>query len=278
MKYTKQILGEKASIMKTLIYQVCIGNAKNSKLYKHCIQSVADYAEKYGIDHRVQETPILRIKPDIFTTNRSRESYEKHGGYLPIYEKENAFDLLDEYDQIAIIDADIYIRPDAENIFEEFGTEHAFGAVCEREMPITGLYQQKIIQYSRMQYDSLHKIKKIDFKPNDLGYEFFNMGLILLNSKQFKPFLKGHTAKQFIQRGEFKDFVDGIGTWKWSTDQTLLNYFVKKYNIPVKHMDWKWNGLYTANTQIKKCNFVHFFLKDKLPETGENVEQLMKLI
>jgi hypothetical protein len=49
----------------------------------------------------------------------------KYGGYLPIYEKENAFDYLDDYDQIAIIDADIYIRPDAPNIFEDFGTEQA---------------------------------------------------------------------------------------------------------------------------------------------------------
>ena len=39
--------------------------------------------------------------------------------YLPIYEKENAFDYIDDYDQIAIIDADIYIRPDSPNIFDE---------------------------------------------------------------------------------------------------------------------------------------------------------------
>ena len=38
---------------------------------------------------------------------------------LPIYEKENAFDYFDDYDQIAIIDADIYIRDTAPNIFNE---------------------------------------------------------------------------------------------------------------------------------------------------------------
>jgi hypothetical protein len=77
---------------------------------------------------------------------------------------------------------------------------------------------------------------------------------------------------------EFKDFVDGIGAWKWSTDQTLLNYFLKKYDVPVQHMDWKWNGLYGANTKIEECHFVHFFLKDLLPEQGENVEELFKSI
>ena len=44
----------------------------------------------------------------------------------------------------------------------------------------------------------------------------------------------------------------------------------------VHHLDWRFNGLYTANTKIRECHFVHFFLKDKLPERGENVEQLMK--
>jgi len=50
---------------------------------------------------------------------------------------------------------------------------------------------------------------------------------------------------------------------------------MKSRKVPVKHMDWKWNGLYSANKKIDECHFVHFFLKDLLPERGENVEQLM---
>ena len=47
-----------------------------------------------------------------------------------------------------------------------------------------------------------------------------------------------------------------------------------------KYLDWKWNALYTAipNNKIKEAYFVHFFLKDKLPNGGENVEELMKTI
>ena len=78
-------------------------------------------------------------------------------------------------------------------------------------------------------------------------------------------YLRGQTGKQFIERPEFKRFVDGLGAWKWSTDQTLLNYWVKKEKMNVKHMDWKWNGLFTANEKVRDCHFVHFFLKDKLP-------------
>lgn len=263
--------------MKRLIFQVCLGEQRNSKLYKHCIESVENYATRHGIEHKVISIAKLKIRPDIFSSNRSDESWKKHGGFLPIYEKEQAFDMLDEYDQIAIIDADIYIRDDAPNIFDDFGTEDAWGSVVEREMPITEKYRQKIFNYSRMQYGNLHS-HKTDFKPNNLGFEFFNMGMIVINCEKFKPYLKGQTAKQFITRMEFKDFVDGMGAWKWSTDQTLLNYFLKKYNVPTKKMSHVWNGLYGANTKIEECYFVHFFLKDHLPERGENVQELMKQI
>ena len=261
--------------MKKLIYQVCIGQAQNSKMYKHCIESVANYCDRYGIEHVVQRTPILRIKPDIFTTNRSVESYEKHGGYLPIYEKENAFDYFKKgYDQIAIVDADIYIRPDSPNIFDEFGTDHDFGACVEREMPISGEYAMKIRNYSRMQYSGLGGV---DWDWRDWGAKFYNMGLMVMN-KSIVPHFKGQDARQFLSRPEFKRFIDGDGAWKWSTDQTLLNWWVKKENVKVKDMSWKWNALYKGvkDEHIPEANFIHFFLKDKLPQQGENIEQLMK--
>ena len=258
--------------MKTMIYQVSVG--KPSLLYDGCISSVKSYCKKYDIDHIIQTVPKLMIRPDPFTTNRSREAVDRLG-YLPIYEKENAFDYLDKYDKIAIVDSDIWIRPNAPNIFEAFNDDVDFGGVVEREMPITEKYQHKIRNYSAMQYRDLAQF--IDFKPNNLGFEFFNMGLMLLNSS-IKDYLKGMSPKEFIEQSKFKDFVDGKGAWKWSTDQTLLNFWVKEQNMKVQHMDWKWNGLYTANTKIKDCHFVHFFLRDKLPMKGENFDELIHLV
>ena len=262
--------------MKRLIYQVYVG--KPSRLYDHCIQSVVDYCGRHDINHIVQRTPILKIKPDVFSTNRSKESYEKHGGFLPIYEKENAFEAFTLYDQVAIVDADIWIRDGAPNIFDDLDEEYDFGGVPERDMPITTQYQQKIINYSRMQYETLHG-KVADFKPNKLGYEFMNMGLMVMNRKIHK-YLRGDTAREFITRPEFKDFVDGKGAWKWSTDQTLLNTWIRKEKMNIKRLDWKWNALYKGvrDDKIKEAYFVHFFLKDLLPERGENVEELMKAI
>ena len=260
--------------MKKLIYQVYTG--KRSELYDHCTQSVKEYADRIGSQYLIQREPILRIAPDIFTTNRSKESYEKYGGFLPIYEKENAFAYLDSYDQIAIIDADIFIRPDCDEcLFSASGTDCDFAGVIERTMAITPEYQAKIHNYSRMQY-AHNSISEL-FDWNNLGADFYNMGMMVIN-KSISKYLRGQTPEQFIRRPEFKNFVDGIGPWKWSTDQTLLNYWVKKERMVVNNLDWKWNGLFTANTNIKECNFIHFFLKDKLPNRGENVKDLMSMI
>lgn len=257
--------------MKTLIYQVYTG--KRSKLYDHCTYSVAEYAERIGAEYIQQRQPILMIKPDIFQTNRSNESYMKYGGFLPIYEKENAFTYLKTYDQVAVIDADVFIRPEVtDSIFDDVPSDYDFGAVVERDMPITEKYKQKISNYSRMQYGT---IKNVDWKWNTLGAEFMNMGVMVLN-KSIEKYLNGETPKQFLNRPRFKPFIDGMGPWKWSTDQTLLNTWIREEKMNIKHLDWKWNGLYSANTKIKECNFVHFFLKDLLPNRGENVEQLMK--
>lgn len=255
--------------MKQMIYQVYVHNRSN--LYDWCTESVAKYCEKYNIDHIIQSEPILRIKPNVFRTNRSEESYGKYGGYLPIYEKENAFDYFDEYDQIAIIDADIYIRDTAPNIFDELTDKHCFGGVAERDMPLTPGYIGKIQNYSRMQYGSM---QNIDFFWNDKGAEFFNMGMMVMN-KSITKYIKG-TAREFLERAEFQDFVDGMGPWKWSTDQTLLNTWIKKYKIPTKNLNWKWNGLYKGieDPLIEACHFIHFFLRDKLPKRGEDIERL----
>jgi len=102
----------------------------------------------------------------------------------------------------------------------------------------------------------------------------------MVMNKSFAKYLKGQTPKEFISRPEFRDFVDGVGFYKWSTDQMLLNWFVKKQNMKCKNMDWRWNSLYTAvnNDKQIESHFVHFFLRDHLPQRGENIKEVLELI
>lgn len=255
---------------KRLIYQVYIGK---SKLYDHCIKSVAAYCKKWNIDHIVQKHMILNIKPDPFTSGRNKAAWEKHNG-LVIYEKENAFEYLKTYDQVAIIDSDVFIKKTAPNIFDDFTEQYDFGAVIESDMPITDVYKKKIKNYSIMQYNS---IKNVPMTVTNLGFEFMNMGVIVMNKSMLK-YLNNETSKEFISRPEFKNFVDGVGNWKWSTDQTLLNVWIRSCGMNYKKMNWKWNGLFGVNTRLNSCHFVHFFLKSALPNNGENVQELMKYL
>lgn len=260
--------------MKRMIFQVAVG--QQSALYEHCIESVKAYCKIHKIDHIVLRKPVLRICPDIFATNRSNESYTKHGGFLPIYEKERAFDYFDRYDQIAIIDADIYIRPNSPSIFDQLKEGYSFGACAEREMPITNEYAKKIHNYSHMQYQ---RLQDVNWEWNGCGAKFYNMGMIVMD-KSIVPYFKGQDSRQFLNRVEFKRFIDGDGHWKWSTDQTLLNWWVKKSGMKVQDIDWKYNALYKGvkDEKISEAHFIHFFLKDKLPNKGEDVKTLMKEI
>mgnify|MGYP001566161604 CR=1 FL=1 len=258
------------------IYQVAVGS--QSRLYDHCISSVEDYCLRMGFAHVLQKDPVLKIRPDSDKSGRSSEAVSRLG-YLPIFEKENAFDQMQstKIDEMAIIDADVYIRKSTkENIFDQL-SGHAFSAMIEDSGPITKEYVDKLIGYSRMQYKPLEREIKMSWLRGVA--QFRNMGVMLF-SRDIIPYLNKQDARGFLGRPEFQRFVNGEGAWKWSTDQTLLNYWLLKENIETSDLSWRWNTLYTAiePEKLKEAYAVHFFLKDKLPNRGENVEELMKAI
>lgn len=253
--------------MKTLIYQVSVGQP--SELYKHCIKSVYDYADRIDSDYYVQTEPILKIRPT--GPGRSKEAVERLG-YLPIFEKENAFVKLKDYDKVAVIDADVYIRPSSMvNVFEEF--DEPFAAMKESSLPMLGWYYKKLQVYSRMQYGTLWKYPDQIAPFRNMGVMIFSKALLEYESLLLKPY-------EFLMQNKYRKFVNGEGHFKWSTDQTLLNFWLKEKKIPVHDLDWRYNCLYTTveDKHLKEAKFVHFFLKDKLPNRGENVKELMKAI
>lgn len=259
--------------MRKLIYQVYLGN--KSKLYDYCTQSVKEYAERIGADYICQTQPILRIAPNPFLNQREGTTggWKKHG-YMPIFEKENVFSHFKDYDKCCVVDADIYIRPDSPDIFNEFKNDCAVASVYECDLPINDEYANKIRGYSQM-----IRLFQMQWENNPkTGYDFFNSGVMLYDSKIMLQHLKGMTPKQFLEQSMLSDLINGIGPFKWQSDQITLNYWFKKNNIKVQRLDWRWNALYTAVKDITPAYFVHFFLKDKLPMGGENIEELMKSI
>lgn len=256
--------------MKTMIFQVKVGNPPS--FYDYCINSVKQYADRVGADHVLLTEPKLKIRP--LNSHRSKEAVERLG-YLPIFEKENAFEYLGEYDKICIVDSDIYIRDTAPNIFDEIDMDTAFAGVRECDMPLQPNMQSKIVKFSKGQYEKFPDIMK-EWNPKH-GIPFYNMGLMLFTTKLL-DYLNGETPEQFIRRKEFEGFVNGEGHWKWSTDQTLLNYWVKTSGMEAKCLDWKWNALYNGvrDNVIKDAYFIHFFLSAKLRNGGAEIPKIVE--
>jgi len=98
------------------------------------------------------------------------------------------------------------------------------------------------------------------------------MGLMLMNSS-LKKYLQGQTPREFLRRPEFERFINGVGQWRWSTDQTLLNYWVKKEKIQTKNLDWRWNALYRGvrDECLTDAYFVHFFLSNYIEQPIEEI-------
>jgi len=257
--------------MRRMIYQVKVG-PNPPAFYDTCIASVAAYCKKYNIDHIVQTEPELKVRP--LNSCRSERAVERLG-YLPIYEKEVAFKWLDNYDQIAIVDGDIFIRDCAPNIFEQLNPDTVFAGVLEKDMPLTGQYINKIKAYSAGQYGALRDVNWNVSQTH--GHDFYNMGLMVFSNK-IKNYLNGETPLEFIRRPEFERFVNGEGNWKWSTDQTLLNYWVRKSGMKLQNLDWKWNTLFKGvnDEVLPESYFLHFFLSGNLPQKGKEIPSIVK--
>jgi len=245
-----------------LVYQVAVGPP--SKLYRFCMNSVAVYCCANDIHYIIQRDPILRIQPDPKTSGRSEGASRL--GYLPIFEKENALAYLGEYDQVAVIDADVWIRPGAPNIFDELRPGADFAGCVEEDMPLTQAYARKVRNHGQAQFGLL----------DGVGLPYMNMGVMVMN-KSLVRFLRGQTPREFLARPEFKKFIDGEGDWKWSTDQTLLNWWLNDCGAEVQDLRYRWNALYKAilPDKVREAHFVHFFLRDHLPGKGENVAELV---
>lgn len=254
-----------------LIYQVWVGN-QDRPLYEVCTQSVARYCERFRVDHVVQREAVLAIRP--FDMSHRPHQWIARLGYLPVFEKENAFARFTDYERICIIDSDVYIRDGAPNIFAELDGTIAFAGVLERDLPLKPDYVTALRRYAESQYGAL---ASADWPCSEAyGPEFYNMGVMLMD-RSIVAYLNGDTPEEFIRRREFERFVNGEQQWWRSTDQTLLNYWVRASGMPRKTLSWKWNALFraVADDALQDAHFIHFFLSNKLPRQGAEVPEIV---
>ncbi len=241
--------------MRRCLYQVAVGPQR--PLWERCIESVSRYAERHALEHRVQREPLLRIVPGPPRVGARAPAL----GYLAVLEKFAAWDLLGEYDEILLLDADVYAKPDAPSIFDYGPTDKAvpLAGVVERSMPITVEYWRKLDAYAQGQYGHPH-------------YPFINCGVMLLYGHLWN-FTTERGARAFLSRPEHQPMINGEGAYRWSTEQTMVNKWLDR--VGCGRLDWKWNALYGVLKpgSLDHAQFVHFFLSDHL-SSDDPVEML----
>lgn len=195
----------------------------NPKGYICGIRSVADYCKKYKLVHCLSQS---RLFP------------QQH----IMFEKYQLFDLYKDQkvDRILYLDSDIIITPSASNIFDEYEDSNYFYAYDENDN--TEWMDRDRYLFNDFNWPINSKGKK----------QYFNAGVML--------FPKNFTAKY----PDFVNFSD-IPAWEniwYFGDQTPINYWTVKNNIPFKTLSHSFNrmdlGNFDPSNERFKANFIHY--------------------
>jgi len=131
------------------------------------------------------------------------------------------FDILEDngvdYDQVLMVDADTIVHPDCPNFFNETDGKYC-GVVCD------GCYEW-VNRSIRNYHDYLFSSQEL-LKP----WEYINGGFQIVN-KEHRQFYQD-IIKFYWENSD--KLIYAQETFKVGTDQTVINYLLKKWNIDVK--------------------------------------------
>lgn len=177
---------------------------------EHCIASWQYWCDKNNVNLVVIDKPIQ-------DTSKMK----------PTWQRWHIFDLLDnqqlQYDQIALIDVDTLIHPNAPSIFD-----HANGRLGV-------VHDDLMVEWV---HNSIKGYK--DFWPDvDLTWtNYFNCGVVVLN-KEHKQLCSDITKFYYENAQELK--TRQHHTVKKGSDQTPVNYMAKKSGVEVGFLDKRFN-------------------------------------
>jgi len=196
--------------MKNIIFQVNIKGKRHRPEFDLSTQSWKTWADK-------NDCEVLILDQFVRDENEMKANWQKW--YI--------FDLLEvnniDYDQILVVDADTIVHPDCPNFFDE--TEHKFCVVRN-----DGCFEWVL--------RSVEKYKDFLFQDLDVDcWDYFNSGFVILNKKH-KPFIK-EVLKWYDSNVENINWAEE--NIKASTEQTPLNFLVKKHNVEMKHLSERYN-------------------------------------
>jgi len=213
---------------KNIVFFTTMDQAPDNMEYKKwCLESWKHWCNKHDADIFVLDTPLY-----------SKELMK------PTWQRWHVLEILEandiEYDQVALVDADTLIHPDAPNFFEL--TNHEFSAVQDDLMV-------EWVHNSIQGYKDFFPDVNIDWT------KYFNCGFVVINEKH-KDLCKHITDFYYANLEELRNRQHN--TLKKGSDQTPVNYMANKFG--------------KVNFLNKKWNFTHLHLRgvlnELLPEVG----------
>ena len=214
--------------MNNIVFMIDIKkDGKTKKEYQYSIDSWSHFCNKYGHKLITMEEPIVDTE------------------YMGvIWQRYYLFDMLDhnkiDYNQILIVDADTIIHPNSPDIFTL--TEDKYCLVHD-----DGDFDWIIRSIENYKENLFHDEPLVNW------YEYFNSGFQIVNKKHREFF---NTMKQY--------YIDNSEQIKWcqktygvGTDQTPLNYLLKRENIETKELPYRFNMSCMAAKEIVGPEMVH---------------------
>ena len=179
-----------------------------------------DYAEyclgtwKYWC--KKNDVQLIVLDQPLVDTNYMKATWQRWYA-LDILESNNI-----KYDQVALVDIDTMIKWDAPNFFNE--TDHKLGACVDNDN--VGWVIDSIEGYQKYFENTI-----VDWP------EYFNCGYVIINETH-KSLCKSITS---FWSDNSQELTHLQTTLRKGTDQTPVNYLVKKSECDVKLMNKKWN-------------------------------------
>lgn len=145
----------------------------------------------------------------------------------PTWQRWHVFEILEandiDYNQVALVDVDTMIHPNAPNFFKETNGEYA------------GVQDDLMVEWvhnSITGYQDMFPNTKFDWTT------YINNGFIIMSPKH-KALCKTITDFYYDNEDELRNRQHH--TVKKGSDQTPINYLVRREEYPITHLSKKWN-------------------------------------
>jgi hypothetical protein len=237
--------------MKNLVFIIAFKkDGQLKKEYQYSIDSWKYFCDKNNAELFLMEEPV---------TDTSAMHI--------IWQRYFLFDILDyneiNYDQILLVDADTIAHPECPNFFDQ--TNHEYCLVHD-----DGSYDWILRGMEHYKKHIFHN----EWFP---FWEYGNSGFQIVN-KRHRPFFN-EMREFYFQNQQTIQFIQnsyGIGT-----DQTPLNFMLRKHKIPLNLLDWKYNMVCMPKREIIGEDMLHTQMGyvmhfNGLPEKDKSVPYWME--